>query len=262
MRFERLIWTSVINLHRSQHLIYSFFIRHHNLTVTSGTSFIPIESFNPFEYIDLHPGERGRETCTSTRHRGTKEEFWIRVFRPFNTYGITDTDKLITIKRIHRLFKLSKFRNNVWRIQEWDIYMNTRFAREHVVSDRCTATKWHCFWTCDWQFLSACAQEHHIPPTCLPTSLLAASSASFARPNPHSTPVLPPLLRVSLSRSRPSLVFSVLHHNFSSPIFHRSSFYPCFSRSPTFNTKYLTVIYIFLRYSISFNFFLLFQLLN
>lgn len=142
------------------------------------------------------------------------------------------------------------------------IYMNTRFAREHVVSDRCTATKWHCFWTCDWQFLSACAQEHHIPPTCLPTSLLAASSASFARPNPHSTPVLPPLLRVSLSRSRPSLVFSVLHHNFSSPIFHRSSFYPCFSRSPTFNTKYLTAIYIFLRYSISFNFFLLFQRLN
>lgn len=65
----------VINLHRSQHLIYSFFIRHHNLRVTSGT-FIPIDSFNPFGYIDLHPGERlAHPRATEDRERIRNSEF-------------------------------------------------------------------------------------------------------------------------------------------------------------------------------------------
>lgn len=221
MRFERLIWTSVINLHRSQHLIYSFFIRHHNLTVTSGTSFIPIESFNPFEYIDLHPGERGRETCTSTRHRGTKEEFWIRVFRPFNTYSITDTDKLITIKRIHRLFKLSKFRNNVWRIQEWDIY-------EHKV---CTGTRRIGSVYSDemtlllnlWLTISLSLRARTSHPSYLSPHLSSRRKFGFIRP-----PESPLHARSPTTPSRISLSLSSLARLFGTPPQFFFSYFPSF----------------------------------
>lgn len=96
---------------------------------------------------------------------------------------------------------------------------------------------------------SACAQEHHIPPTCLPTSLLAWSSASFARPNPHSTP-FSHHSSPYLSRSRPSLVFSVLLFSLFSivrPSTH-ASLDPLFFLTP--NIHYLTVIYIFLLFNI------------
>lgn len=127
--------------------------------------------------------------------------------------------------------------------------MNTRFAREHVVSVRCTATKWHCFWTCDWQFLSLRARTSH--PSYLSPHLSPRPKFGFIRP-PESPlhAVLPPLLTVSLSLSSLARLFGT--PRFSSPIFYRSPFYPCFSRPRMLKAKYyyLTVIYIFLLFNI------------
>lgn len=205
LAFRTSLSISVINLHRSQHLIYSFFIRHHNLRVTSGT-FIPIDSFNPFRIHWLAPW---RETCTSTRHRGsrTNKEFWIRERgRSTRIVSRTRTNWLRSSVFTDSLNSLnSGIKSDVYESGIYEHKICTRTRRiVSVYSDEMTLLL--NLW------LTACAQEH--PSYLYPHLSPRRKSASFARPNPHSA-VLPPLLCVSLSLSSLARLFGTPH--FSSP---------------------------------------------